>query len=156
MAKKKPTQPGDMGVPVSFTKTDAQRIANVVHAYETSKRVPNPSKLPRAPGGGGSVLRLCQFTGQWPNEPGQTGSENVKVVTLYTKSPTSASPNAWIPEEDGEVVAINLLAYVPTPRGGPASMWGVVTKIASGNFTYGSTAANGSTDTLWLLVAAQC
>lgn len=157
MAKKKPARPGDPSAPVLISAKDAQRLANVVHAYETSRRTPNPSVLPRAPGGGGGgTIRLCQFTGAWTNEPGNTGHENLKLVTLYRKDETSASANAWVPEQAPPVLAINLMSYVPSPRGGPSSLWGAVTKIASGSFTFSSSSGNGTYDTLWLLIAAQC
>lgn len=52
---------------VQFRHKDAQRIASVVHAYESSRRVANPSKLPRAAGGGGGggTFATAFFTGSW-------------------------------------------------------------------------------------------
>lgn len=153
---KRPTKPGDPDQGVMLRQKDAQRVFNVVHWYENSNRPRNPSKLPRAPGGGGGGLRLCQFSGGWTNEPGALGDENLKLVTLYQKDSTSTSANAWIPEEDGVVLAINLMSYVPTPKGGPSSLWGVVTKVAGGSFSFSSSSGSGTYDTLWLLIAAQC
>lgn len=57
--------------PVMFKHTDAQRIANVVHHYESSRRPRNPSTLPRSPGssgggGDGGGVRQATFSGGWP------------------------------------------------------------------------------------------
>lgn len=50
-----------------FRAQDAQRIASVVHIVETARRDRNPSKLPRAfGGGGGTPLRLCKTVYEFP------------------------------------------------------------------------------------------
>jgi hypothetical protein len=150
MAKKKDQKVNDPNQGVMFKAKDAQRMANVVHWFESTPRPRNPSKLPRAPGGGGGGIRLCQFTGDWTNEPGQSGLDNVKLVTLYKRNPASTAPNAWIPEEGSPAVALNLMSYIPTPRGGPISMWGAVTPVGT------ITGNDGNSYTLWLLISAQC
>ncbi len=58
-------QKTDANSPAYFTQKDGQRVANAVHAYETGRRGRNPSKLPRAPGGGGSSVDEATFTGAW-------------------------------------------------------------------------------------------
>ena len=50
--------------PAYFTQKDGQRVANVVHAFETSRRGRNPSHLPRAPGGGGAIIEAF-YAGGW-------------------------------------------------------------------------------------------
>lgn len=136
---KRPTKPGDPDQGVMLRQKDAQRVFNVVHWYENNNRPRNPSKLPRAPGGGGSGIRIGQFAGAWPKEPGTSGTDNVKSVNLYERNASSASPNSWVPS--GQTVsAVNLFAYVPTPRGGPTSMWCAVTQVSG----------------TWVLVAAEC
>jgi hypothetical protein len=57
-------QKTDANSPAYFTQKDGQRVANVVHAYETSRRGRNPSQLPRAPGGGGAVVEAF-YVGGW-------------------------------------------------------------------------------------------
>ena len=57
MTNTTPSSPGggnDGGKPVSFNKADAMRIAAAVQKIERGDRKMGPSKLPRAPGGGGS------------------------------------------------------------------------------------------------------
>jgi len=66
-----------------------------------------------------STIRMGQFTGAWSNQP----PDNIKTVQLYKKHPTSGSPNAFVPDDGNIVVAINLFSYIPTPRGGPSSLW---------------------------------
>ena len=172
MAKKKPTRPGDQSQPVYFTKKDAARIANVVHHHETSSRPRNPSFLPRAPGGGGgSPIRLGQFTGPWVNEPGETGADNVKLVKLYVQPDDAGSANDWVPELDGdgeEVIAVtlNLFSYIPTRSGNDSYMWCAVIPISSveGEYWSGGYDSTGGSDVpimkpytqLWLLLAAEC
>jgi hypothetical protein len=139
MAKKKDQKANDPNQGVMFKAKDAQRMANVVHWFESTPRPRNPSKLPRAPGGGGGGVRIGQFAGAWPKEPGTSGTENVKTVMLYDKSQTNASPNAW--NASGETVSVvNLFAYVPAPRGGPTSMWCAISLVSG----------------TWVLVAAEC
>jgi hypothetical protein len=139
MAKqRKPRTPDES--PISFNARDGQRIANAVVAHENSRRMPNPSVLPRASrGGGGGGVRIGQFAGAWPKDPGTSGTENVKTVMLYDKSTTNASPNAWQPS-GVTVSAVNLFAYVPTPRGGPTSMWCAISLVSG----------------TWILIAAEC
>jgi hypothetical protein len=138
MAKqKKPRTPDES--PVSFNARDGQRIANAVIAHENSRRMPNPSVLPRASRGGGGGIRIGQFSGVWPKDPGQGGLDNVKTVQIYKKNATSTSPNAWVPA--GETASVvNLFSYVPTPRGGPTSMWCAITSVEG----------------TWILIAAEC
>ena len=57
MTNTTPSSPGggnDGGKPVSWNKSDAMRIAAAVQKIERGDRKMGPSKLPRAPGGGGS------------------------------------------------------------------------------------------------------
>jgi hypothetical protein len=67
--KKKPRNQQASDVPLVFTPRDAQRIANTVHAYETSRRGRRPSILPRASGGGGGGggggVDEAFFVGAW-------------------------------------------------------------------------------------------
>lgn len=49
-----------------FRVSDAQRIASVVHIVETARRERNPSRLPRAAGGGGGFARLCKTPCAFP------------------------------------------------------------------------------------------
>lgn len=63
MAKSRVPNSGDEMV--TFRKSDAQRIANTVHAYESGRRPRNSSVLPRAPGGGGSGVAEAFYVGGW-------------------------------------------------------------------------------------------
>ncbi len=120
---------------------------------------------------GGSTIRLGQFTGAWYNEPGQTGSDNLKLVKLYVQPSNASTPNDWVPELDGdgeEVVAVtmNLFSYIPTRSGNDSYMWCAVLPISSVDGEYW-TGAYDNVDgqdvpvmrpynTLWLLLAAEC
>jgi hypothetical protein len=155
---------------VRFSTGDAKRIANTVRAYESGRRPRNPSTLPRAAGGGGGVastIRLGQFTGFWPNEPGESGADNVKRVKLYVQEQNATGANDWIPETDGngnEVIAvtINLFSYIPTRSGNDSYMWCAVTPISSVPGDYPAGGYSGNTpimteyEQLWLLISAEC
>lgn len=67
--------------PASLSQKDAQRVANAVHAYETSRRQGRSSTLPRAPGGGGSVAEAT-FYGGWVK--GATKSVTFTADTMST------------------------------------------------------------------------
>jgi hypothetical protein len=158
MAKSRTTKPNDAEQGVLLRQKDAQRVFNVVHWYENTSRPRRPSKLPRAPGGGGgSSIRLGQFTDTWANEPGQSGDANLKKVTLYMQdAQNAAGPNDWGPEiTDGSqtiVVAINLFSYIPTRSGGDTRRWCAVTPLTSASGTF----QGQDYDRLWLLLAAEC
>ncbi|MEI8080606.1 MAG: hypothetical protein WCI74_02025 [Actinomycetes bacterium] len=123
----------------------------------------------------GSAIRLGQFTGNWYNEPGISGADNVKLVKLYVQSPDASgatSANDWIPELDGsgdEVIAVtlNLFSYIPTRSGNDSSMWCAVMPLSdlAGEYWTGSYEyVEGGPDApimrpyskLWLLLAAEC
>lgn len=119
----------------------------------------------------GSTIRLGQFTGAWYNEPGESGSDNVKLVKLYVQNATPSGPNDWVPELDGdgeEVVAVtlNLFSYIPTRSGNDSYMWCAVLPISdvSGEYWTGAYDNVDGQDvpvmrpytTLWLLLAAEC
>lgn len=157
MAKRKSGQTGQtQDDHVLFTKKDAQRIANVVSWYEGSARSRNPSKLTRASGSGGGPIRIGQFSGAWPNGPGQQGTSNLKRVNLYIQSTTASGPNDWEPEVvDGlpnAVLAINLFSYIPTRSGGDSYMWCAVTPVSDFSMTF----QGQNFDQIWLLLAAEC
>lgn len=87
--------------PAYFTQKDGQRVANVVHAYETGRRGRNKSELPRAPGGGGGGgISEAIFTGAWLK-----GAK--KQVSFVSDTSRTAQ-------------AINLLRSIPTPSGATA------------------------------------
>lgn len=127
-------------------------------------------EIPRR-GGGGTTIRLGQFTGAWPNEPGQFGSDNVKLVKLYVQNTNANNPNDWVPELDAdgeEVVAVtlNLFSYIPTRSGNDSYLWCAVLPISEVDGEYW-TGAYDNVDgqdvpvlrpytTLWLLLAAEC
>ena len=96
MAKSKVPNPGDEAV--TFRKSDAQRIANVVHAYESGRRPRNGSVLPRAPGGGGGGVVTARFTGAWSKNA-------VKMVTLLVNTTETVS-------------ATNIFSNVAAPQSG--------------------------------------
>lgn len=68
---------------VQFKHADAQRIASVVHEVESARRGRNPSKLPRASGGGGGVFE-ASFCGAWPKG-------EIKQITLSGGSTSTAN-----------------------------------------------------------------
>jgi hypothetical protein len=122
-------------------------------------------------GGGGTTIRLGQFTGAWYNEPGQTGSDNLKLVKLYVQPSNASTPNDWVPELDAngeEVVAVtmNLFSYIPTRSGNDSYMWCAVLPISSVDGEYWTGAYDNVEGqdvpvmrpytTLWLLLAAEC
>lgn len=71
-----------------FRSKDAQRIADVVHIVESTRRGRNPSKLPRSfgGGGGGSGVEVATFCGAWPK--GQS-----KQITITASSATAVAIN---------------------------------------------------------------
>ena len=71
--------------PVTFKYSDAERIASAVHQYETGRRPPKGSKLPRATGPG--PVRYATFTGGW-------FKGEYKVVTVVATTATSSIYNA--------------------------------------------------------------
>lgn len=162
MAKKKPTKPGDLSQPVSLTMKDAARVANVVNWYESTARPRNPSKLSRAPGGSGGVIRLGQFSGWWPNEPGESGVENIKLVTLFTQPVSATGGNDWVPVQTGNevtrVAAVNFFSFIPTRSGGDTLRWCAVCPISGlpGTYATGYGTDTGTYENLWLLIAAEC
>lgn len=87
MAKSRVPNSGDETV--TFRKSDAQRIANTVHAYESARRPRNSSVLPRAPGGGGGVV-TARFTGAWSKDTMKTvtflvnTTETVSVTNIFS------------------------------------------------------------------------
>lgn len=95
MARSKVPNPGDETV--AFRKSDAQRIANTVHAHETGRRPKNGSVLPRAPGGGGGVV-TARFTGAW-------SKNTIKSVTLLVNTTETVS-------------VTNIFSNVAAPQGG--------------------------------------
>lgn len=120
---------------------------------------------------GQSTVRLGQFTGNWCNEPGVSGADNVKLVKLYVQPPNSAGANDWVPELDSngeEVIAVtlNLFSYIPTRSGNDSHMWCAVLPIsdAAGEYWTGSYDNVEGVDVpimrpyskLWLLLAAEC
>lgn len=119
--------------PAGYSESDARRIARLVLAYESSKRNPSGSKLPRAVGGSSDKVRLAKFSGQWRNE----APNNVKTVTL--QKPVTL-PYTW--SADGTVQAINWLSHVPTYPGVSSQRWCAVVPITGAG--------------IWLLIAAEC
>jgi hypothetical protein len=83
--------------PAYFTQKDGQRVANAVHAFETSRRPRNPSVLPRAPGGVGGFA-TARFTGAW-----QKGT--LKTITFMVNTSNTA-------------VATNIFSNVSAPSSG--------------------------------------
>lgn len=160
---------------VQFNETDARRIAKAVKAHERSIRGKKPSRLPRAAGGGGGLIRLAQFTGSWRKE----SPYNLKVVRLFVNrdQPLTGdgepSPFDWIPETDSygdaaTAVAINWMAYLPSTPG-DTIRWCAITQISelSGEYDTGiKTVAPDDPSKqvpvmkpftgLWLLIAAEC
>ena len=61
---------------VSFTMHDAQRINRVVGIVERDRRLPNPSSLSRAAGGGGGSIRTATFSGAWLKNTSKTLTVN--------------------------------------------------------------------------------
>ena len=85
--KKRASSPAG-GEGIMFRHADAQRIANAVHAHETSRRGRNPSTLPRAPGGGsGGGIRMARFVGGWPK--GESKQVVFSSDTLSTANATN-------------------------------------------------------------------
>lgn len=66
-SQQKFAQPANKGdLVVQFKHSDAQRIADVVHAYETHRKDRKPSTLPRAvAGGGGGGVVEARYYGAW-------------------------------------------------------------------------------------------
>ena len=121
--------------------------------------------------GGGSTIRLGQFSGPWYNEPGESGADNVKLVKLYVQPSQSAGANDWVPELDAngeEVIAVtlNLFSYIPTRSGNDSYMWCALLPISdqggeywSGGYDYidGQDVPRMKPySKLWLLLAAEC
>lgn len=118
--------------------------------------------------GGGSTIRLGQFTGAWYNEPGTSGADNLKLVKLYVQNSNATGPNDWVPELDGEgeevvAVTMNLFSYIPTRSGNDSYMWCAVLPISQvdGEYWTGAYDENDAPvmrpyTTLWLLLAAEC
>jgi hypothetical protein len=150
-----------------------QRMARATVGFENMGRNMPPIKF-RQPGGddgGGSPIRLGQFTGWWVNEPGLTGANNLKLVKLYVQPSDASGSNDWVPELDGngdEVIAVtlNLFSYIPTRSGNDSSMWCAVVPISdvAGEYWTGSYDYIDGVDVptmrpyskLWLLLAAEC
>jgi hypothetical protein len=158
-----------MSTGVKITEHFAQRIASTIRRVEAIPDASSGGKIPVrfeerlfAGGGGGTPIRIAQFSDEWSNDP----PGNVKVCQLYKKHPTSTSASAWIPDEGEFAVAVNLFSYIPTPRGGPIYRWAALIPIASGEYTYPTgnvtyvegveTPETATTSQLWLLLAAQC
>lgn len=114
---------------VQFRMGDAQRIADAVHAYETSIRDAKKSYLPRAfGGGGGSSLRLGKTTALWARG-------TVTTIEVYEKGgplgETKDPDNCILPN------CVNKMADVP------AGKWVIVAELVGRK-------------TWWYLVAAEC
>lgn len=94
--------------PAYFTQKDGQRIANVVHAFETTRKGRNPSELPRAAGGGGGFA-TATFTGAWSKGSLKTITfiSDTSVTTIATNlfsnmsAPTSGSSRKCAIAQDG-------------------------------------------------------
>lgn len=156
------------------------RIRRTVDAAEGTPYRMGTSRIPTRFEGedGGSTgkpaaaLRLGQFSGQWPNEPGPTGSGNVKVVTLYKMRTPQNNPNDYVPELDGDgdpvtAVVLNLFSHIPTQTAGDMPLWCLVMPFAGAGKYVSGYSFNPDTNnydipiytdysTLWLLVAAEC
>lgn len=92
--RKKQSAGMSMGdTPVMFKHADAQRIANVVHSHESSRRGRSASTLPRAPGGGGSGFATAKFTGAW-------AKDTLKTITFLANTTETA-------------IASNITSHVP-------------------------------------------
>lgn len=83
---------------VDFTRSAADRIANVVRLVEQGNRDGSPLRLGRAISQESlaKVFRVCTFTGSW-------SKQDAKTVTFYNQTST---PNT--------VSAINLFAEIST------------------------------------------
>lgn len=72
---------------VKFTQKDARRIAGCVRSYESSRRSRNPSRLPRASGGGGegggAAVSTATFLGSW--------LQGTEKVVYYTATPSTST-----------------------------------------------------------------
>jgi len=163
--------PGDRKV--SFTESAASRIAAATLAYERGRRdMPGIKFRQTGDGdGGGSTIRLGQFSGSWYNEPGESGADNVKLVKLYVQNSDATGANDWVPELDGDgeetiAVTINLFSHIPTRSGNDSYMWCAVVPISevSGEYWAGGYDYIDGQDVprmkpytqLWLLLAAEC
>lgn len=71
---------------VQFRLGDAKRIGDAVQYVETQRRQPKPSFLPRAPGGGSPVFRICTFTGAWAINASKTVTFKGVTTTPNTVS----------------------------------------------------------------------
>jgi len=157
----------------------AQRMKSTILAVERMPLSATAGKIPVrfedkpvvGNGGGGTTIRLGQFTGSWYNEPGLSGADNVKLVKLYIQEADAGGANDWVPEldSDGEeviAVTLNLFSYIPTRSGNDSYMWCAVLPIsdAEGEYWTGSYEWDGAQDVpimkpytkLWLLLAAEC
>lgn len=113
-------------------------------------------------GGGGAAppIRLGQFNGPWPNEPGY----NIKLVKLFVQPDNPSGPSDWIPElENGQiktVVTLNFLSYIPSKAGSDRNLWCTVVPISnkSGVYEYsiGEQTFTKNYDKLWMLLGAEC
>ncbi len=154
---------------VSFSETDARRIAATVRAHERGNRDQPPIRFRTAVGddGGGALpLRLAQTSGVWPNEPPM----NVKAVQLFIQPDNPQGPWDWVPETDsfGDpvfAVAINWFSHIPVGQG-DIIKWCSVVPISdlAGSYDTGQvTYEDGEEipimrpyDKLWLLIAVEC
>jgi hypothetical protein len=101
--------------PVQFRKRDAERINAAVLAKESSRRERNPSKLPRAAGGGGAVEGV-RFTGAWPQNTYKqvfysfdtTNTSTASVLNLFCSIlPNSTYRVALVAPLDDIIVLVN-------------------------------------------------
>ena len=87
---KKAAEPANKGDRVvQFRHGDAQRIADAVHAFETSRRDHNPSTLPRAVGGGGGGGGVVDayYYGAW-------NKGTIKVISFASDTTGTSTANA--------------------------------------------------------------
>jgi len=162
---------------VRITDHFAQRIKSTILKVDAMPDATGSGKIPvrfedrPVAAGEGSTIRLGQFTGAWPNEPGETGSDNVKLVKLYVQAPSPTGPNDWVPELDGDgeevlAVTMNLFSYIPTRSGNDSYMWCAILPISNvgGEYFAGTYEFVDGQDVpvmkpysqLWLLLAAEC
>lgn len=105
---KKNSTPSNRGEQlVQFRLSDAARINNVVHAYESGRRERKPSTLPRATGGGGGGgIEFVTFVGGWAK--GQSheirfspGTATATAINLFATIPPTPC------DERNAAVAVN-------------------------------------------------
>lgn len=162
---------------VKITEHFAHRLKTTVLRVDSMPEFSGNGKIPvrfedRIGSTPAASIRLGQFSGYWPNEPGQSGSDNIRLVKLYVQNSNASGPNDWVPELDGdgeEVIAVtlNLFSYIPTRSGNDSYMWCAVLPISNvdGEYFTGSYQPdeNGADvpvlkpyTKLWLLLAAEC